>query len=177
MRSIYKIMNPENPYFITSTIIDWIKVFNSDESYALLFQNFIYYQIKYEIEIIAYVIMPEHFHMICKSKTLKKAVQSLKSYTAKKIIEKLNTNKNYSVLEELKKRKKIYKIESEFQIWQEGYHPQEMTNSIMLKQKIEYIHNNPVRKGLVSRPENWKYSSAGYYLTGQQSELIITRYV
>ena len=138
--------------------------------------NFIFYQLKHQIEIIAYVIMDNHFHIICKSKTLKEAIQSLKSYSAREIINELILVKKTSLLEELKEKKLQHKTESEFQLWQEGYHPQEMTNSLILKQKIDYIHYNPVRRGLVSKPEDWRYSSARNYLTGEQSELIITPY-
>ncbi len=176
MRTNYKIINPDNPYFITSTIMNWIQIFNSESYYDLLFQNLVFYQSKYEMEIIAYVLMPEHFHLISKAKALGKAIQAFKSYTAKKIIEKLYIDKNYPVLDELRKLKLKYKIDSEFQIWQEGAHPQEIQNNLILKQKTEYIHNNPVKRGLVDNQEDWEYSSARFYLMGTKSDLIITPY-
>ena len=120
--------------------------------------------------------MENHFHMIARCDALKKAVQSLKSYSALQILDELNIDKKFHVLNELKEKKLIHKTESQYQLWQEGYHPQEMSNNKILRQKIEYIHNNPVRKGLVARPEDWKYSSARCYLSGQQSDLIITPY-
>ena len=177
MRSNYKLQNTDYPYFITSTIVNWIRLFDQNEFKHLLFQNLIFYQSKYEIEIFAYVIMPDHFHMVCKSEQLRKAIQSLKSYTAKEIIDILRSDINFEILDELRNIKKKYKAESDFQVWQEGYHPQEILNNRMLKQKIEYIHYNPVRKGLVSRPEDWEYSSAGYYTNGTECDLKITRYV
>ena len=177
MRSNYKLQNTDYPYFITSTIVNWIRLFDENEFKHLLFQNLIFYQSKYEIEIFAYVIMPDHFHMVCKSEQLRKAIQSLKSYTAKEIIDILRSDINFEILDELRNAKKKYKAESDFQVWQEGYHPQEIINNRMLKQKIEYIHYNPVRKGLVSRPEDWEYSSAGYYTNGTECDLKITRYV
>jgi len=146
MRTIYKILNLEYPYFITSTIINWIPIFISEKYFRILFDNLVFYQNKHQIDVVAYVIMDNHFHIICKSKTLKKAIQSLKSYTARKLIDELIIDKNILLLEELREKKLAHKIESEYQIWQEGYHPQEMTNRLMLNQKIEYIHYNPVRK-------------------------------
>jgi len=59
-----------------------------------------------------------------------------------------------------------YKTKSEFQVWQESFHPKELLTEEILQQKVDYIHMNPVRKGLVDKPEDWKYSSAGYYATG-----------
>jgi len=176
MRTKNKTRETENPFFITSTIVNWIPVFSNEIYSNLLFRNFIFYQKKYEMEIIAYVIMPDHFHMICNSRSLRKAVQSLKSYSAKEIIKQLFSYNEIDFLIKFRMNKLKFKIDSEFQIWQEGYHPKEMFNNIILKQKIEYIHFNPVKKGLVSNPEDWKYSSAEFYLTGKQSDLIITPY-
>ena len=98
------------------------------------------------MEIIAYEIMPEHFPMICNSRSLRKAVQSLKSFSAKEIIKQLFSYNEIDFLEKFRMNKLKFKIDSEFQIWQEGYHPKEMFNNIILKQKIEYIHFDPVKK-------------------------------
>jgi REP element-mobilizing transposase RayT len=58
---------------------------------------------------------------------------------------------------------------NEYKIWESGYHPQLMDDHDKLLQKIEYIHLNPVRKGLVEKPEDWKYSSARNYLLNDES--------
>ena len=50
-----------------------------------------------------------------------------------------------------------------YQVWQEGSHPQEIYGEKMLIQKIEYIHNNPVRRGYVDEAGYWRYSSARTY--------------
>ncbi|MEO8666858.1 MAG: transposase [Ignavibacteria bacterium] len=176
MRTSYKILNPEFPYFITSTIVNWLYIFTHEKYFDLLFNNLCFYQDKYELDIIAYVIMKNHFHLICKGRQLEKAIQSLKSYTAKLIIKELKKDKSNSVLEKLRNYKPSYKNESQYQVWQEGYHPQEMVNKYILMQKIEYIHFNPLRKGYVEKAEHWKYSSAGFYLDGRESKLRITRY-
>ena len=57
----------------------------------------------------------------------------------------------------------LNKIQSKHQIWQEGVHPQIIESYEVAMQKIEYIHYNPVKKGLVEKPEYWKYSSASNY--------------
>ncbi len=141
-----------------------------------MIDNFKYYQNKYGIEIIAYGIMPNHFHLICNCKELIKAIKSLKSYTAKQILSRLLIDANLLVLKELKENKSDYKTESNFQVWQEGYHPQQIKDYEMLKQKIEYIHYNPVKKKLVENSEDWKYSSAGFYLKEEECGLEISPY-
>ncbi|MBM4067104.1 MAG: transposase, partial [Planctomycetes bacterium] len=62
-----------------------------------------------------------------------------------------------------------YETESDYQVWQEGIHPQLILNEEMLMQKIEYIHYNPVRHGLVDAPEHWRYSSSRNYLLNDHS--------
>ena len=63
----------------------------------------------------------------------------------------------------MSKAKLAHKTKSKYQFWQEGSHPQEVTNEEMLIQKIEYIHNNPVRREYVDDPKCWRYSSARNY--------------
>ena len=50
-----------------------------------------------------------------------------------------------------------------YQFWQQDNHPIELVDSEMFKQKLEYIHNNPVKAEFVEKPENYKYSSAVNY--------------
>ncbi len=127
------------PHSLTSTIVNWIDVFASEKYFQLMIENFRFYQTKYKIDILAYVIMPNHFHMICNCKELRKAIQSLKSYTAKRIKEHLEQDNFTDILNEMKNSKSDYKRESEYQIWQEGFHPKQIKDYEMLNQKIEYI--------------------------------------
>jgi hypothetical protein len=56
-----------------------------------------------------------------------------------------------------------HKSDREHQFWQEGSHPQMIQSDEMMWQKLEYIHNNPVRRGYVVDPLHWRYSSARNY--------------
>jgi REP element-mobilizing transposase RayT len=57
--------------------------------------------------------------------------------------------------------------DSKYQVWQDGSHPEAIYSDDFARQKIEYIHNNPVKAGLVSKAEDWSYSSARAYLLGE----------
>ena len=57
-----------------------------------------------------------------------------------------------------------HKIKQDYQLWQEGFHPQAIANEEMFIQKLEYIHNNPVRRGYVDDPAHWRYSSYRNYM-------------
>ena len=127
-----------------------------------------FYQKNNGLIIYCYVIMNNHFHLIISQENVSRIMQSFKKFTATKITSELKLDNNQLILSQLREQKAGYKITSNYQVWQEGFHPQEISTSKMLKQKIEYIHNNPVRKGLVSDPVDWKYSSAVDYLTDEK---------
>lgn len=59
--------------------------------------------------------------------------------------------------------KRPHKIESDYQIWEEGSHPQLIETEAVMRQKLDYIHQNPVKRGYVDLPEHWRYSSARNY--------------
>ena len=59
------------------------------------------------------------------------------------------------------------KTRSTYQVWQEGFHPQQIVSEEMLHQKVNYLHHNPVRIGVVEQPEDWVYSSARDYAGGK----------
>jgi len=169
MRTRYKIVDDNYAYFITSTVVEWIPIFTSERYCNILIQTIKYYQLHNNLEVFAYVIMPEHFHIILRCKELVKTVQLIKMYSAKQIIKELKANNNYSILEKLSLNKKEYKTNSDYQVWQEGYHPQVILNEKVYEQKVNYIHNNPVKRGLVEEITDWKYSSAGFFLKGKES--------
>jgi hypothetical protein len=64
---------------------------------------------------------------------------------------------------------------AEYRVWQEGFHPEALYSADFARQKIEYLHDNPVRKRLVDLPEHWRYSSAWNYLLNDDSIMEIDR--
>ncbi|MBS1492113.1 MAG: transposase [Bacteroidetes bacterium] len=177
MRSTYKVHNPDAVYFITSTIVNWIDVFASEKYFNILIDAVNFYIKNQNLTVYSYVIMKNHFHLICKSDNLTETIRLIKSYTAKKIISELNKDGEEELLAHFAENKKNYKIGRTYQIWQEGFHPQEMINNDVMKQKIEYIHSNPVNENYCKYPQDWKYSSAGFYETGIHSLIPIERII
>ena len=87
-----------------------------------------------------------------------------KSYTAKQLIAYLSEHNVTQVLEQLAFYKKAHKHDKAYQFWQEGCHPEWIQNHEMMRQKVDYIHQNPVKRGYVELPEHWRYSSARNYI-------------
>jgi hypothetical protein len=67
------------------------------------------------------------------------------------------------ILRQLRAHKLAHKTKSDYQVWQEGSYPKQMTSNEMMRLKLEYMHNNPVKRGYVVDPLHWRYSSAGSY--------------
>ena len=163
-RSRYKILNEDYPYFHTLTIAGWQPVFTRKESVQILFDSFIWLQENTDFKLHAYVILENHLHFISSASQHSKRIQQFKSFTAKQILDLLAQRKATTLLKYFAYYKRKHKTESHYQLWQEGSHPEEMSNEFMYKQRLEYIHNNPVQRGYVDLPEHWRYSSARSYL-------------
>lgn len=167
MRNRYKFDLNEGLYFVTSTIIEHLPVFTSDRYFKIIIQSLTYCRMNKGINIYAYVIMDNHFHSLISGVNLPDIIKSIKRHTVREIIDQVKKDKKFWLLNLFKYYKKRYKKESIYQVWQEGAHPQLITTMDMAEQKMYYIHNNPVKRGLVRYAENWKYSSAGNYIRNE----------
>ena len=127
------------------------------EIVSLLFESLRFAQKERSVIVYAYVIMENHLHLIASAEELSKTMKEFKSFTARTIIDYLEERKVISLLEKLRRAKLDHKTGSEYQLWQEGSHPEEIYSEKMLIQKIEYIHNNSVRRGYVEEPKHWRY--------------------
>ena len=75
----------------------------------------------------------------------------------------LEERKVSTLLEQLRREKSSFKTDRTYQVWQEGNHPQAIQSEAMMWQKLEYMHDNPVKRGYVDDPLHWRYSSARNY--------------
>lgn len=176
MRSRYKHFHDICPYFVTCTTVNWIPIFISRPMFDIAIESLQFLKEDGSLKIYAYVILENHIHMIAGSEDLSKHIGRFKSYTARKIIDISKDKNNTWLLEQLKEEKKHFKTDRTHQLWQEGFHPQRIQSDEMMRQKINYIHNNPVRRGYVDDAINWVYSSARNYLKDDHSVLAIDSY-
>jgi len=100
-------------------------------------------RIRYDFVVCGYVVMPEHVHLLVsepKKALLSKAIQALK----------------LSVSIQSKERP----------FWQARYYDFNVHNEEKRVEKLRYMHRNPVKRGLVEKPEDWPCSSFRHYATG-----------
>ncbi len=162
-RSRYHFVNPDLPHFVTCTVLHWIPVFTQPATVEILLESLRFLK-QESLVVYAYVILENHLHMVVQSQQLDRDMRRFKSYTAKQLIRYLDEHKVRQVLDQLAFYKKAHKEDRCYQFWQEGCHPEWIQNEEMMRQKIEYIHQNPVTRGYVDQAAYWRYSSARNYL-------------
>jgi REP element-mobilizing transposase RayT len=162
-RSKYRIYESHRPHFMTWTIVGWLPVFTRRETAEIVLDSWRFLQRERGLCLFGYVILENHLHLIASAPDLAASVKNSKSFTARQIVDLLEKRFVEVLLKQLRFQKLAHKDESEYQVWHEGSHPQQIDNDEMMWQKLEYIHNNPVERGYVDDPLHWRYSSARNY--------------
>jgi putative transposase len=166
MRSRYRIHNDDCAHFITSTIVEWLPVFTTAPCCDILVRSFVFCRKEKDMRIHAWVILDNHFHAIVSGPELARTIADLKKFTARELLSQLKVEGRVWLLNELAYFRAAHKSDSTHQVWQEGVHPQRILSDEMMFQKLDYLHNNPVKRGFVASPEHWVYSSAHEWLPG-----------
>ncbi len=160
MSFVYRVYDQEGIYFVTFTVHQWVDVFTRREYVELLLDNLRYCQAHKRLKIYAWVVMSNHCHLIIRSEGFKLSdvIRDFKKYTAKKIFEAIQTNEKES-----RKRWLLWLLRKDDHIWfwEEGYHGIEISDQNVFDSKVNHIHLNPVRAGLVEKEEEYRWSSCG----------------
>ena len=176
MRSRYHVHEADGAYFVTSTTVAWLPIFTTAARCDLLVESLTYCREHKGLKVYAWVILDNHFHAILAAPDLPRVMADLKRHTARQLLQLLEDERAEWLLHELKHHRATHKTESEHQVWQEGYHPQSLPSDETILQKLEYLHNNPVKRGLVASPEHWRYSSAHEWLPASLPLLRVDRW-
>lgn len=169
MKEGYVIRDQNLPHFLTVTIVDWIDVFSRKIYCDCVIECFDYCIKNKGMILYSYVIMSNHIHMIVQSNEgkLSDLIRDFKKYTSKTILEKIKTEKESRrewVLERFKLATESHSRNKNYQFWQLGNHAEEIFSEKFMWSKIDYIHFNPVRAGIILNPQDYIYSSASNYV-------------
>ena len=164
-RSRYRITDETAPHFVTCTVLHWLPIFTHPDTVDIVLTSLRYLQSR-GLKVYAWVILENHLHLLVQSEQLSKDMASFKSFTAKQLLQFLRERNAKTLLEQFQFYKKAYKDDREYQFWQEDYHPELIFSDDMMRQKIDYIHHNPIKRGYVDLAEHWRYSSARDYTGG-----------
>ena len=162
----YKFHNPSAAYFVSFATVFWIDVFTREAYFKILAESIQFCRQQKGMELFAYCFMSSHVHFIFRAdnENPSQLLQDFKKHTAKRILEAIQENSQESRREWLlwmfEKAGKGNGDVSKYQFWQHHNKPIELWSTPVIKQKLEYIHNNPVEAGFVEQQTEWKYSSA-----------------
>jgi putative transposase len=172
-RTRYKIYETTHPHFLTCTVVGWIPVFTRRETAEIVLDSWRFLQDNDRLRLFGYVILENHLHWIASADDLPRQIAEFKSFTARRIIDLLEARNVVMLLKQFERLKASHKADRDHQFWQEGSHPEMIQDDEMMRQKLEYIHNNPVARGFVDDPIHWRYSSARNY-AGQAGLVPVT---
>jgi REP element-mobilizing transposase RayT len=138
-------------------------LFTRPQTVQIIINALQYRQENHNWKIYGYVILENHLHLVIQARELNTELARFKSYTARQLIDCLKECHSERLLNQLAFFRKAHKTDRDYQCWEEGSHPQLIENELVLRQKLEYIHYNPVKRGYIDKPEHWRYSSARDY--------------
>jgi REP element-mobilizing transposase RayT len=140
-------------YYLTLTVQRWYYLFDRHNRWRILADSIRYCQENKGLELNGYVFMLNHIHLIATSADMAGFLRDFKRYTSAQFKTNLETTEPNLL-------KLFIDAEGRYGFWMETNAPKKIENPAFYRQKLNYIHENPVRKGYVSRPEHWCWSSA-----------------
>lgn len=177
MSEKFKIFDNSLPYFVTFTVVRWIDLFTRIEYREVIIDNLQHCQKNKGLVIYAYCIMTNHIHLILSSSdetNLSNTIRDFRGFTSKKLLDAIKNNPRESrkkwLLKSFRSEGKKRKSNETYQLWKRNYHPLELDNHYLINEKIEYIHQNPVKAGIVFDASHYAFSSASNY-SGKQGLL------
>lgn len=152
------------PYFCTITVRDWTPIFIDARYIDPLIESLEYSRNHKDLRLFGLVIMPNHLHLIAAGGDLHALMRDFKRFTSRTIHDLISADGRTTILHWLEMAAQHARCaRGEFSFWSDGFHPQAIANRPVFEQKLRYLHENPVRKGLVRRADDWWYSSAAWY--------------
>ena len=169
MSDKYKISNKEGLFFVTLTVVDWVDIFTRREQKSVIINSLEYCRKNKGLIIYAWCLMHSHLHMIVKAKDgfdLSAILRDFKKFTSKEIVKRVMDepeSRREWMMHRFEYNAKYKKRITHYKVWQDGNQAKELITSNFTKQKLDYIHNNPVEEMVVSEPHHYLFSSAMDY--------------
>ena len=158
-------LTDEQFFYVTTTVINFTKVFVRNNYCDILTNNIKHYQHRYKFIVIAYVIMPSYFHWIIqvntKLGTISDIMRDIKKYSGWDIMDAIEKYGPRLIKSFILAAQKYPNQKRKF--WMSRFDDEVIRDEEMFWTKLHYIHNNPVKSGLVMIAVDYRYSSAGNY--------------
>ena len=164
----YVISDQHASYFVTCTVIHWIDLFTRKDYKDIIVDSLNHCIEKKHLVVYGWVIMTNHIHLAARCNPpgeMSGFLRDFKKFTSKKFIktmEAINESREDWLLDKFSFEARRTNRAENYKVWKDDNHAIDLSH-INIMEKIDYIHNNPVRAGLVDYPEHYVYSSARDY--------------
>ena len=163
--SSYRIKDETAIYFLSISTVEWIDVFTRKSYKDIIVDSLSYCQDFKGLLLYAWVIMSNHIHLVVQAKDgylLSAIIRDFKKFTSKQIIkviqEEEESRKDW-LLFMMRKAGRQNSKKQRYQLWRNDNHPIELYTNVVIDQKIDDIHQNPVVENIVLNEEEYVYSS------------------
>ncbi|MDF3079295.1 MAG: transposase [Sphingobacteriaceae bacterium] len=169
----YRVKDHDQIHFVTFTVVDWVDIFTRQIYKQVIADALNYCNQQKGFNIHAYCLMTNHLHLLISANhpfKLPDIIRDFKKHTNKKLIAEIQLepeSRRDWIMYRFQYHAKYNNRIQDLKLWQDGYHAIECSDLNVLAQKLDYIHNNPVRTGIVAYPEHYLYSSAQVYNGGK----------
>jgi len=171
---MFQISRTTPAYYFTAVTHHRLPIFRTDKLKQVVCNALADARDRHGVLILAYVIMLDHLHLLSYSeRKMQEVLRLVNGISANRVIKYLKENNFEGSL--FKLRHEVRERNHRHSVWQ--HHPDSLDifGEETFRQKVEYIHMNPVRAGLVAHPEDYEFSSARLWAgTGRDDEPLVT---
>jgi putative transposase len=171
----FAIRNQFGIHFITFAVVQWVDVFSRKIYADIVVESLKHCQQYKGLKVHPWCIMSNHVHLIVSTaepNRLSDVLRDFKKFTSAQITDAIRENSKESrkawMLWIFKKAGEKNNRNKEMQFWQQDNHPVECDTKEILDARLTYVHENPVRSGLVRNEYDYIYSSAIDYFTKEK---------
>jgi len=163
----YRITDDAHVYFVTYSVVEWLPVFISEEACRVITDSLNFCHDNKGLHTNAYVIMPTHMHAVVFDSTfdnerLQRSLADFRKFTGRSLSDFCAGHMPKCFVKTLHA---CSTADRQRRFWQPSRHPEAIQTEKFWAQKLDYLHENPYRKGLVRRAADWRFSSAAYYVS------------
>ena len=168
-------------HFITTSTYHRTRLFDAELFRNLFAQTLGEVRNSLQFRLIGYVLMPEHFHMLlwpAPEADPSRILQSLKVRTAMAILARLRKSPAQPWCVRMLARIALpatVHSPAAYRVWQRRFYDLNIWSDAKVREKLKYMHDNPVKRRLVRSPEQWPWSSFRYYHLEDNSLLAMDR--
>ena len=166
----YTIQDQQGCYFVTFTVIHWIDIFSRKDYRDIIVESLNYCIAQKGLVVYAWVIMSNHIHLIIttkKEENISDIIRDFKKFTSKKITTAIQTvpeSRREWLLNAMSKEAKRIGRATYYKLWKDDNHAAAIDGVLIsIGERLQYIHENPVRNGLAANAWEYLYSSASDY--------------